>query len=310
MAGTPPTFESADYPTYVQDIHGALLTGTDRATPITDFARYGNVADFFLAATSGVGGSPYAAVQAYDPDGDLAQSQDLFDAWQEALDALDADDIVAANMAASSTAAGGLVTSDEIDDVVDAFEARSKGAYLREVSRAAVGMFDVGAVLTTQFGMMLAHMERDRADQLNDMDSRLRLMAERERYEAATRFSAEMTQLYMFKMAEMRAGVGGQLDLTRFSIAARQDQIGLDLGYEVSDAVWDLDLINYPMQHIGSLSGAVAMYKQQTPGERLAAAVMQSGSFGLQTGVALKSPAAGLLAGGVSLASQLLAGIA
>jgi len=114
----------------------------------------------------------------------------------------------------------------------------------------------------------------------------------------------------MFKMAEMRAGVGGQLDLTRFSIAARQDQIGLDLGYEVSDAVWDLDLINYPMQHIGSLSGAVAMYKQQTPGERLAAAVMQSGSFGLQTGVALKSPAAGLLAGGVSLASQLLAGIA
>lgn len=309
MAGAPPTFEATDYPVYLQDVHSALLTGTDNDTPITDHSRYGNVADFFLAATSGVGGSPYATVAAYDPDSELTVNQDAIDAWKELLDEVDADTDIAAHVAAATTAADTLVTSTEIDNTVDAFEARSKGTYLREVSRAAVGMFDVGAVLTTQFGMMLAHMERDRADQLNDMDGRLRLLAERERYQSATQLAMEMTRLQMFKIGEQRAHVVGQMDQTRFSIGARNAQIDMDLGYEVSDAVWDLDLINYPLQHIGALSGSVGLYKQQTPGEKLAASVMQAGSFGLQTGTALGSPGAGLLAGGLSLGTQLLAGI-
>lgn len=309
MAGTPPTFDSADYPTYLQDIHSALLTGTDRSVPITDFSRYGNVADFFLAATSGVGGSPYASVQAYDPQEDIEANQALFDEWQAALDALDPEADIAAHVVAGTTAAGTLVNSTEIDAVAAAFEARSRGAYLREVSRAAFGMWDAGGALTTQFGMALAAMGRDRADQLNDMSSRLDFMAERERYGSAIQLAMEMTQVQLKKLEEQRIAVGGQSDLSRLALTAYQDAVDTNLRYEVSDATWDLDLINYPMQHIGGLSGSVAMYKQQTPGERLAASVMTAGSFGLQTGVAMKSPAAGLLAGGLSLTTQLLAGI-
>lgn len=310
MAGAPADFGTT-YPTYLQHVHAAFLTGNDptNTESLSDYNEWGNVADYFLAATSAVGGSPYSGLAAYDPATDLAANQDLFDAWQTDLTAADAETDIAAHVTAATTAAGTLVTSSEIDDAVDAFEQRSKGAYLREVSRAAVGMFDVGAVLTTQFGMMLAHMERDRADQLNEMDSRLRLLAERERYEAATNLAIEMTRFQITKLGEQRAAVGGQMDLSKLAIAALQDQQGIDVKYEVEDALWDLNLISYPLNHIGALSGAVALHRQQTPGERLAASVLTSGSFGLQVGTALKSPAAGLAAGGLSLATQLLAGI-
>lgn len=310
MSGTPPTFD--EYPTYLQHVHSALLTGsnpTSGGIALSDYTRYGNVADFFLAATSGVGGSPYSTVQAYDPSTDLDKNQDAFDVWQAALDALDPETDVAAHVTAATTAATSLVTSAEIDAVAAAFEARSRGQYLREVSRNAFGVWDAGGALTTQFGMMLAAMGRDRADQLNDMSSRLDLLAERERYQSATQLAIEMSQLQIAKLQEQRAGVGGQADLSRLALTAYQDYLDMNLKYEVQDAVWDLELISYPLQHIGALSGAVATHKQQTPGERLAASVMTAGSFALQTGTALRSPAAGIAAGGISLVTQLLAGI-
>lgn len=303
------TIDETTYPTYLQELHSALLTGTDHGGGIIDPAAYGNVADFFLAASSGVGGSPYSSIQAYDPQTHLDANQELFDTWQAALDAIDPEADIAAYVTAGTTAAGTLVNTTEIDAVAAAFEARSRGAYLREVSRAAFGVWDAGGALTTQFGMMLAAMGRDRADQLNDMSSRLDLMAERERYGSAMQLALEMNQLRMNKLQEQRIGVGGQSDLSRLAFTAYQDQMDANVRYEVEDATWDLNLANYPMSHIGALSGSVALYKQQTPGERLAASVMTSASFGLQTGVAMKSPAAGLLAGGVSLATQLLAGI-
>lgn len=296
------------YPTYLQNVHSALMTGTATGGSIDPLA-YGNIADFFLAATSGVGGSPYAGISAYDPQTHLDTNQELFDTWQAALDSIDPEADIAAYVTAGTTAAGTLINTTEIDAVAAAFEARSRGAYLREVSRAAFGVWDAGGALTTQFGMMLAAMGRDRADQLNDMSSRLDLMAERERYGSAMQLALEMNQLRMNKLQEQRIGVGGQSDLSRLAFTAYQDYMDANLRYEVSDATWDLELMNFPMQHIGALNGSVAMYKQQTPGERLAASVMTAGSFGLQTGVAMKSPAAGLLAGGVSLATQLLAGI-
>lgn len=308
MGGVSPTITS--YPEYLQGTHSALLTGMDFADgTITDFNAWGNMADYFVAATSAVGGSPYAKIQAYDPQEDLDRNQEAFNVWQAALDALDPDADIAAYAIAGATAAGSLVTGTEINAVAAAFEARSRGQYLREVSRAAYGVWDAGGALTTQFGMMLAAMGRDRLDQLNDMSSKLDLLAERERYSSATQLALEMSRIQLAKLQEQRVGVGGQADLSRLALTAYQDQLVANLQYEVQDAVWDLELIKYPLSHIGALSGTVALHKTQTPGERLAASVMTAGSFALQTGVALGSPAAGVLAGGVSLATQLLAGI-
>jgi len=64
------------------------------------------------------------------------------------------------------------------------------------------------------------------------------------------------------------------------------------------------------MSNIGALSGALQTYKAQTKGERLAANIMASTSFGLQVGTAMGSPAAGLVGGVGLLATQLLTGIA
>ena len=299
---------TSSYASYLQDIHSALMTGTDPSVSITDFAAYGNISDAFVAAVAS--GSPYAAVEAYDPETDIDTIQARIDEHLTAVDAIDPDALVQGWATAAATAADSAVTSAEIDAAVDAFEARSQGAYLRNVSRFAAGMFDIGAVMTTQFGMGLAQMELDRQEQVNDMDARLRLVAERERYQAVMQYSSEMARMFALQLQELRAGAGTQFDASRFAIQAYQDQIGLDLSYEVNDATWDLELFQYPMGNIGVLSGAVQMHKPQTKGERLAASVMTAGSFGLQVGTAMGSPQAGVLAGGISLATQLLAGVA
>ena len=310
MGGAPAG--SVDYPTYLQGVHVGLLAGEafDGTTTTHDFSSFGNILALTLAASSGVGGSPYAAVTAYDPTSDVEAVQTRYDDWAAELDAVDPSALMTDWVTDATTLAATTVPTAEIDAAVDAFEARSQGAYMRNVSRFAAGMFDIGAVMTTQFGMGLFQMELDRQDQLNDMDSRLRMLAERERFETARGYVAQLSQLYMSKLQEQRAGVGGQLDISRIAAALYQDQIALDLGYEVKDATWDLELYQYPMNNIGALSGALQTYKAQTPGERLAANVMTSASFGLQVGTALGSPAAGIVGGVGLLATQLLTGIA
>ena len=303
-AATPAT----TYPSYLQNVHSSLLAGElYSATPADAYAT-ANLLDLFNDALAA--GSPYASVTAYDPSSDLDTMQEKLDDWFTELDSMDPESVIETFNASATAAAGTTVESAEIDAVVDAFEARSQGAFMRNVSRFATGMFDIGAVMTTQYGRGLAQMELDRQDQLNDMDARLRLMAERERYQTAMQYTGEMARLLTFQLQERRGAVGAQSDVSRFSVASLQDQIGLDLGYEVSDATWNLELFQFPMQATNALTGAVQMHKQQTAGERLAAAVMTAGSFGLQTGTAMGSPAAGFIAGGVSLATQLLAGVA
>lgn len=303
------------YPYYLQSVHTALMSGesfTNDTTPIS-FANpnaWGNVLDAMLAATAGVGGSPYSAVTAYDPSDDIQLVQDRYDEWASDIDAIDPTTLMTDWVADATTMADTLVTSAEIDASVDAFEARSQAAYMRNVSRFASGMFDIGAVMTSQFGMGLAQMELDRQDQLNDMDARLRLLAERERYEASRALASQLAQLYLSQIQEKRAGVGAQLDISRIAATMYQDQIITDLDYEVKDATWDLELFQYPMGNIGALSGALQTYKAQTKGERLAANIMTSASFGLQVGTALGSPGAGVVGGVGLLATQLLTGIA
>lgn len=297
------------YPDYMQDVHLGILAGIPGLSATTnDFSQYGNMLEVFAETLAA--GSPYASVTAYDPSSDLDTMQEKLDDWFAELDSMDPESVIETFNTSATTAAGTTVATAEIDAVVDAFEARSQGAFMRNVSRFATGMFDIGAVMTTQYGMGLAQMELDRQDQLNDMDARLRLMAERERYQAAMQYTGEMARLLTFQLQERRGSVGAQSDVSRYSITALQDQIGLDLGYEASDATWNLELFQFPMQATNALSGSIQMYKRQTAGERLAAAVMTAGSFGLQTGTAMGSPAAGFLAGGVSLATQLLAGVA
>ena len=305
----------ASYPGYVQSLHTALLSGEQWTAEIdaitfTDPNHWGNVLDSMLAVTSGVGGSPYALVTAYDPTDDIGLVQTRYDDWATELDAIDPSTLMTDWVADAVTLADSAVTTTEINAAVNAFEARSQAAYLRNVSRFASGMFDIGAVMSSQFGMGLAQMELDRQDQLNDMDARMRLLAERERYESTRSYTGELARLYLTKLQEQRAGIGGQLDISRIAATMYQDQILTDLDYEVKDATWDLELFAYPISNLNALSGAMQTYKAQTKGERLAANIMTSASFGLQTGTALGSPGAGVAAGVGLLATQLLTGIA
>lgn len=201
----------------------------------------------------------------------------------------------------------GAITDTEIDNMITAFEQRSKPGFQRSVSRATAGMWDVRGVMNTQYSMMLANMESDRQVELNDMEARLRLLQAQDRSQQ----TLSTAQTYMgakeFRLNAMNAMIGAEMDLAKFEIIAEQDKLEWDLDMETRARLWNLELYSYVGNVIASAGGAVAMPRAQTPREKVLGAFTTSAAFGMNVGTTMRSPQAGIAGGVGMLAAQLWA---
>lgn len=258
-----------------------------------------------IAASSDMGGNPYQFVEAYDPDADLANFQDRHDELDALVDALADADVSSAISLARTYYDTSIHSSADIDTYIAAMEAASKGRHLREVARVHAGAFAIRAVQNSQLQISVGFLSSERENGIALEDSRLRLYNSRERAETVLRIA---DQLLRHKLAKIQATEGAfraQFDIGRFRIAAKQDQLGFNLEMETKDALYDLELFAYYGNALASINGAAVLPRAQTTNERIAGAFLTSTSFGLQTGVAMGSPQAGIAGGLVSLASQL-----
>lgn len=177
-----------DIETYVDTVVGKITTIANPSTDLTDaIARF---ADYQTYMTT------------------LAPVTSITTAHAAAITAIDAT----------------LFDSDRIDAVVDAFEDRSQGAFQRGVARVAAGMFDLRAVMSSQFGMALALMERDRAQEVNDFDAKLRMQIEQQRADHAIQILDRMTRLMELEASVEKDSVQLQFAIDKLSNElARQD---------------------------------------------------------------------------------------
>lgn len=294
-----------DYPDYIKNFHAFLMAGVD-SDPFT--LSWTGAPDFLSASVAASAANPYSSVAAYDPDTALGSLTTQFTALETIVDAIDTGDI-STYVSAAVTQAALLLPDSEIDAAVDSFEARSLTAFQRSVGRATAGMFDIRAVMGTQYDMMVANMEQDRAVQVDDMDSRLRLLTAQERYQAKLQLVDQILRLLSTQVQGTSGLVSHQFDISKLTIVAKQDEVLSQVGFDEKDVLWDLNLLAYGQNALSSISGAATIARPPNEKERLIAAVTNAGAFGLQLGTTMGNPGVGFAGGIGLLALQLLGGV-
>lgn len=256
---------SSSYPEHLLQMHKAWLAGEDIDDTWTGHGSYCNVADDIMAARSDVGGNPFANVLAYNPDSDLdLVQQRLDDFFSEVVllnpeaDIESAIDIVSRKLEEVATDSQG-----EIDAVVTAAEARGLLEHQRAVSRLTAGMFDLGAVMTSQFGVAIALLEQGRANAISDLQAQLHLQAKQQRSTDMVNLTAAVLDRSVQRIKGLQAAVAIQAEVSKQHIVAKNEQLAMDLEMELKDATWDLDLYKYGTQVLGSIQGTAAIPAQE-----------------------------------------------
>ncbi len=248
------------------------LKGDQDLTPPVTSAI--NAAEGINAASSGVGGSPFADVEAYDPDSQLSEIAERADAYKDKVESWNPlTDVPAALTTVTDAADAALFPEGRITDLVDAFEAREKRTLAREMSRTAGTLLDLRAVMTSTFDGAMASLQGDFAARVSEFEARLRLGKETERNGAVVTLLQEYLRNTLAQIQAYQNLVAIASETARITITAKQDQLQTDLKYETEDALWDLELLHYAGNMMSAISGAAILPDRQTKGERLLASI-------------------------------------
>jgi len=214
--------------------------------------------------------SPYASVEAYDPDVDLRAIDERLDRYADVVDSLSpATEIAAAQAAALSFVDTNFFGEDKISDAVDAMDNRTKDRFLQMVSRMESGAFDVRAVMSSQFNVALSNMEIARQAEVDDYEKQLRVDRDSKRAELVTSVSAQWLAVLTAKLQESRAATALSSEINKQRIVAKNDQRNQNVAFEEKDALWDLDLFRYSNGVFSSIAGAATMTPGPTKAERM-----------------------------------------
>lgn len=264
-----------------------------------------NVVDLVYAASSGVGGSPYESVTAYNPDTLISDISDALDLMLEAIDDFGQNTLQDA-VDTAVLQVDTLIGTDYISDRVAAFRTRQDTAYLRDVSQLYAGLWEAGAIVGTQTFIAAALLKNESTRQVTDYETSLQVAQQGMRLQMLGQLISTAVSIAQAKMAARQSYAGSRMDHLRFTTTVKQDQQDKDLEYLTHDVTWDLDMMGYASNALGALYGAQIVPRTQTKGERLLAALNSSISIGIQGGMALGSPQGGLALGGVNFLTSLL----
>lgn len=297
-----------DYSNVLKDVHAGFMWGqfaTKTAETGTDFAE-----DWPQLVTEMVnvhaGGNPYADVTAYNPDADIA---DIEDRLQEFFDSVTDNTPVDVLPLAVTWAENNLPTlqgDDDVDDQIEAAAELSRIEHLAAMARVTAGMYDIRATMSTQFGAELAMLEHSRASNITDLQTRLRAHKTDQRQAAIMSLVEVFLRAYTQHMEANRVAAMVQFDASRLKIAAKQDQINFDIEMETRDALFPLELFQYPANFIASLGGVALTPRRETKGERILGAITASATNAFQVGTMTGSPIAGVAAGALTLGADWL----
>lgn len=307
--------QSAGFPsdTYAKQVlfpWAALLNNVDPDKPGLAFSDYSTINGetvFSLVEEAMLQGSPYENVTAYNPDTIISDIRAALDDLRDTIADYDEDTLNDAVTQAADRV-DELMGTDNIPDLVDLFRERHDLAYNRDVSNVYAGLWEAGAIVGTQTFAAAALLKAEHDREVSEYEKNLQLTRQSQR----TQLVGQLLQMAVntaLQKAQMRQSlVGTSLDYLKFVTTAKQDQQDKDLEYLTKHIAYDLDLMQYATNALGAIYGAQQVPRQQTKGERLLAAINTSISAGIQGGLALGSPAAGLGMAGLNLLAQLALG--
>lgn len=251
--------------------------------------------------------NPYSGVSSYDPDDALSGIEDRLSGWTDLADDMDPTDVLTAAFEFALSQIDDEIMSDTIvSDAVDAHTARTEPDYQRALSGELMPLLMGRCVMTSAWDDAVASMAISRSADTAQYSASLGLTQQEARIRLAHDIAAMFINALQLQMSINQATVMATADIAKLRIAGMQDQILNDLKFDESESLWNLELFHYGAGMIAAYGGGVPTTKPQTPFDRAMSAITTSGLIGLQVGMVTKSPAIGMIAGGVSVAAGIL----
>lgn len=287
------------YPDYIVAQYKEWLNSA--ADPVAPGATF-NISDDIVTARNN---SPYALVQAHDPDpylADVSLRQDLlnaevdiFDPETSLADAVNAALTAYDDSISSPTHQAELLAStwDTMDD-----------EFQRELGMITAGYLDTRSMLNSQLGVSLAMAGMRQYKAKMDFQAKLVWQTDRERSAFILNLTDATMRAKVQKLQANQTALATTLESSRMQIVAKQDQINYDLDYESKDLLWNLDLYDYAHRGLSSIAGT-PIPRGQTRAERMLGALTTSIPMGIQLGMTM-GPEAGIAVGGVMMLGQML----
>jgi hypothetical protein len=295
------TGDEAKYPTYQMLAHQSILNGHlfDNTTEV----NYDTSMTVHKAVKEVYNDSPYTDFEPYDPDDDFAEMETRLDEYLALVDTsdneVDFDGAIAAAIAAYDT---DIAPTNQVDDLINAAEARANTTASRSISRMATGLRDIRGVMTTAFSMGIALIEAEKNLGLQEEDAKLRAYELRQRTDSIVRLANMHLDKKPLTLEYKRMGLAALGDILARKMTIKQDNVEFGVEMKVKDRLWKMELLQQYMNALAAPTGAV-IPRSQTKRERQAAAVTQALSTGLQVGSSM-GPQAGIAAAAGTFAVQ------
>lgn len=264
-----------------------------------------NVADIVYANSSRVAGSPFESIRAYNPDSLISDISDALDLMQDAIDDFTQETLDDA-VTTAVTQADTIMGDTALADLVASYRERAESNFQRDVSSVYAGLWESGAIVGSQTFIAAALLRNESTRQVMEYERGLTVSRENTRAQMISQLISTAIQIAAQKMQARQSYAGSRMDYLKFVVTTKQDQMDKDLDYLTRDATWDLDLIQYAQNALGAIYGAQTVPRTQTKGERFLANVNSSISTGIQGGLALGNPGAGVALGAFNFISNAL----
>jgi hypothetical protein len=251
------------------------------------------------------GQNVFAGVAAYNPDDLIEQVERAVRDFRYAVEDLAPPTLVPQTVTLAKEQADLLLGDDKTDAAIAAYEARARTEHLESISRTLAGLFEGGAILTTQTYADLAILEDGFQRTLADFSARLRMGREDQRARLASEIMSSSLQGHQQRAALQQVYSAVAMDALKFIVSAKQDQIDKDVEYLTNEKFWNYNLLAMALNANSGNYGA-QIPRAQTKGERLLAAITGSVGMGVQGGTAMGNPQAGLAMGGLNFLGQAL----
>jgi len=292
------TSGEVQYPSYIAGQYKEWLNGAAGDTP-------GHTFNISTDVTAVRVNSPYALVEAFDPDphlADVSLRQDLLNAEVDIFDPETAlSDAVSAALAAYDAS---ISSPTHQADLANSTWESMDDEFQRELGMITAGYLDVRSMMNSQLGVSLSMAAMKQYKAKFDFQAKLVWQTDRERSAFILNLSDATMRAKIQKLQAKQTALATTLESSRMQIVAKQDQINYDLDYETKDLLFDLDLYDYAHRGLSAIAGS-PIPRGQTRAERMLGALTTSIPMGIQLGMTM-GPEAGIAVGGVMMLGQML----
>ena len=228
------------YPAYMESMHSTWLDDVD---------------GYMDAA---IGNSPFTTATAYDPDTDLAAMDTAIVAFNTAVDAISvATDYASYSTAVKNQVDNNVISTTKIDADITAYAAVLDSDYDDLVTKLQSGMRDIGAAMTSSFVIGQSDLYAKKERDITEFGKRLYVEVERQRNEMITTGVTLVFQAHIQRV-QLEADVARLVaDAKRIRIVAKSEETKENYDYDEIDAKWDLSLVQYGANMLGSIGGGV-----------------------------------------------------